>query len=74
MPPMSNDPLLQPHQLKPLSLGNRIIATARELTYPEDGTPKARLRNLCELVERRESGIDERSKGFTWTCHGASLS
>jgi hypothetical protein len=33
----------------------------------------ARLRSLSELVERRESGIDERLKDFTSSCHGASL-
>jgi hypothetical protein len=37
---MSADPLLQPYQLKNLRLRNRIIITAHEPAYPEDGMPK----------------------------------
>lgn len=37
---MSNDPLLQPYQLKHLTLRNRIIVTSHEPAYPEDGMPK----------------------------------
>ncbi len=33
---MPNDPLLQPYQLKHLTLRNRIIVTAHEPAYPED--------------------------------------
>ncbi|MBV7393299.1 NADH:flavin oxidoreductase [Mameliella sediminis] len=39
---MSNDPLLQPYQLKHLTLRNRIMTTSHEPAYPEDGMPKDR--------------------------------
>ncbi len=51
---MSNDPLLQPYQLKHLTLRNRIIVTAHEPAYPEDGMPKARYR--AYTVERAKGG------------------
>jgi len=41
---MSNDPLLQPYQLKHLRLKNRIMSTAHEPAYSEDGMPKAAYR------------------------------
>ena len=41
---MSNDPLLQPYQLKHLTLKNRIMSTAHEPSYSEDGLPKERYR------------------------------
>ncbi|MEH0069128.1 hypothetical protein V6L77_00505 [Pannonibacter sp. Pt2-lr] len=41
---MSSDPLLQPFQLKHLTLRNRIIITSHEPAYPEDGMPKGRYR------------------------------
>jgi len=41
---MSNDPLLQPFQLKHLTLRNRIIVTSHEPAYSEDGMPKERYR------------------------------
>ncbi|MFC3075559.1 NADH:flavin oxidoreductase [Shinella pollutisoli] len=41
---MSNDPLLQPFQLKHLTLRNRIMSTAHEPAYTEDGMPKERYR------------------------------
>ncbi|MEH7882259.1 hypothetical protein V7799_34185 [Rhizobium laguerreae] len=47
---MSNDPLLQPYQLKHLTLRNRIIVTSHEPAYPEDGMPKERYR--AYTVER----------------------
>lgn len=47
---MSNDPLLQPYQLKHLTLRNRIIVTSHEPAYPEDGMPKGRYR--AYTVER----------------------
>jgi 2,4-dienoyl-CoA reductase-like NADH-dependent reductase (Old Yellow Enzyme family) len=34
---MSEDPLLQPYQLKHLTLRNRIMTTSHEPAYPEDG-------------------------------------
>ena len=41
---MSTDPLLQPFQLKHLTLRNRIIVTSHEPAYAEDGMPKERYR------------------------------
>ncbi len=41
---MSNDPLLQPFQLKHLTLRNRIMSTSHEPGYTEDGLPKERYR------------------------------
>ncbi len=40
----SNDPLLQPFQLKHLTLRNRLMSTAHEPSYTEDGLPKERYR------------------------------
>jgi 2,4-dienoyl-CoA reductase-like NADH-dependent reductase (Old Yellow Enzyme family)/thioredoxin reductase len=40
----SNDPLLQPFRLKHLTLKNRIMSTAHEPAYSEDGMPKERYR------------------------------
>lgn len=39
---MSKDPLLQPFQLKHLTLKNRIMTTSHEPAYPENGMPKER--------------------------------
>ena len=41
---MVNDPLLQPYQLRGLTLRNRIMSTAHEPAYTEDGLPKKRYR------------------------------
>lgn len=41
---MSADPLLQPFQLKHLTLKNRVMSTSHEPAYSEDGMPKARYR------------------------------
>ncbi|HTV69774.1 MAG TPA: NADH:flavin oxidoreductase [Rhizobiaceae bacterium] len=41
---MSNDPLLQPYQLKYLTLKNRVMSTSHEPAYSEDGMPKERYR------------------------------
>lgn len=41
---MTNDPLLQPFQLKHLHLRNRLLSTAHEPSYTEDGFPKERYR------------------------------
>jgi 2,4-dienoyl-CoA reductase-like NADH-dependent reductase (Old Yellow Enzyme family)/thioredoxin reductase len=40
----SNDPLLQPYQLKHLTLKNRIMSTAHEPAYSEGGMPTDRYR------------------------------
>ena len=52
---MSNDPLLQPYQLKHLKLRNRIIVTSHEPAYSEDGMPKARYR--AYHAERARAGV-----------------
>ncbi len=41
---MLNDPLLQPYRLKHLTLKNRVMSTAHEPAYSEDGMPKDRYR------------------------------
>ncbi len=51
----SKDPLLQPFRLKHLTLRNRILSTAHEPAYAEDGLPKARYR--LYHVERAKGGI-----------------
>jgi N-methyl-L-proline demethylase len=50
-----SDPLLQPYRLRHLTLRNRLMMTAHEPAYPEDGLPKARYR--AYHVERAKGGI-----------------
>ncbi|MGA9368824.1 MAG: NADH:flavin oxidoreductase [Steroidobacteraceae bacterium] len=50
-----SDPLLQPYQLRHLTLRNRLMMTAHEPAYPEDGLPKERYR--AYHVERAKGGI-----------------
>ncbi len=52
---MTNDPLLQPFQLKHLTLKNRVMSTAHEPSYSEDGMPKERYR--AYHVEKAKGGI-----------------
>ena len=52
---MSKDPLLQPYQLKHLTLRNRIMTTSHEPAYPEDGMPKARY--VAYHAERAKAGV-----------------
>jgi len=52
---MTKDPLLQPYQLKHLTLKNRIMTTSHEPAYPEEGMPKDRYRAYHE--ERAKAGI-----------------
>ncbi|SOB92800.1 oxidoreductase [Rhodobacter maris] len=52
---MSNDPLLQPYQLKHLTLRNRIMTTSHEPAYPEDGMPKERY--IAYHAERAKAGV-----------------
>ncbi len=52
---MSNDPLLQPFQLKHLTLKNRIMTTSHEPAYPEDGMPKERY--TAYHAERAKAGV-----------------
>ena len=51
----ANDPLLQPYTLKHLTLKNRIMSTAHEPNYHEDGMPKDRYR--LYHVEKAKGGI-----------------
>lgn len=64
---MSNDPLLQPYQLKHLKLRNRIIVTSHEPAYPEEGMPKERY--LAYTVERAKGGV-----ALTMTAGSAAVS
>lgn len=51
----SQDPLLQPFQLKHLTLKNRLMSTAHEPNYSEDGMPKDQYR--LYHVEKAKGGI-----------------
>jgi len=64
---MSKDPLLQPFQLKHLTLRNRIMTTSHEPAYPEDGMPKDRYRAYHE--ERAKAGV-----ALTMTAGSAAVS
>ncbi len=52
---MSSDPLLQPFHLKHLTLRNRVMITAHEPAYAEEGMPKERYR--AYHVERARAGV-----------------
>lgn len=52
---MTDDPLLQPFQLKHLTLKNRVMTTSHEPAYPEHGMPKERYRAYHE--ERAKAGV-----------------
>ncbi len=49
------DPLLQPFQLKHLTLRNRLMSTSHEPAYSEDGMPKERYRRYH--AEKAKGGI-----------------
>ena len=51
----SADPLLQPFALRHLTLRNRVLSTAHEPAYSDEGMPKARYRRYHE--ERAKGGI-----------------
>jgi 2,4-dienoyl-CoA reductase-like NADH-dependent reductase (Old Yellow Enzyme family)/thioredoxin reductase len=61
------DPLLQPYQLKHLTLRNRVMITAHEPAYAEDGLPKERYR--AYHVERAKGGV-----ALTMTAGSAAVS
>lgn len=63
----ATDPLLQPFQLKHLTLRNRIMTSSHEPAYAEDGLPKDRYR--AYHVERARGGI-----ALTMTAGSASVS
>ncbi len=50
-----NDPLLQPFQLKHLTLKNRVMSTSHEPAYSEEGMPKDRYR--AYHVEKAKGGL-----------------
>ncbi len=64
---MSHDALLQPYQLKHLTLKNRIMTTSHEPAYPEDGMPKERYRAYHEM--RAKAGV-----ALTMTAGSATVS
>ena len=64
---MSKDPLLQPYQLKHLTLKNRIMISAHEPAYPEDGMPKERY--AAYHAERAKAGV-----ALTMTAGSAAVS
>ena len=53
--PNSNDPLLQPFQLKHLTLKNRVMSTSHEPAYSDNGLPKERYQLYHE--EKAKGGI-----------------
>ena len=63
---MSNDPLLEPYQLRHLKLRNRIIVTSHEPAYAEDGMPRERYR--AYHAERAKGGV-----AMTMTAGSASV-
>ena len=63
----SIDPLLQPFQLRHLTLRNRIMTTSHEPAYPEEGMPKARYR--AYHVARAKGGV-----ALTMTAGSAAVS
>ena len=64
---MSGDALLQPYRLKHLTLRNRIMMTAHEPAYCEEGMPKARYR--AYHLERAKGGV-----ALTMTAGSATVS
>ena len=62
-----SDPLLQPYQLKHLTLKNRIMITSHEPAYPENGMPTERYRAYHE--ERARAGV-----ALTMTAGSATVS
>ena len=52
---MSTDPLMQPFRLKHLTFRNRLLSTAHEPAYTEDGMPKQRYRRYH--AEKAAGGI-----------------
>jgi 2,4-dienoyl-CoA reductase-like NADH-dependent reductase (Old Yellow Enzyme family) len=53
--PLQRDPLLRPFQLKHLTLRNRLMSTAHEPSFSEEGMPKDRYR--LYHVEKAKGGI-----------------
>jgi 2,4-dienoyl-CoA reductase-like NADH-dependent reductase (Old Yellow Enzyme family) len=53
----SNDPLMRPFRLRHLTLRNRIMSTAHEPAYSEDGLPKQRYRLYHEEKAKGEIAL-----------------
>ncbi len=64
---MNNDPLLTPYKIKNLEIKNRLMTSAHEPSYSEDGFPKERYKSYH--VERAKGGL-----GLTMTAGSAVVS
>ncbi len=64
---MTNDPLLKPYKIKNLEIKNRLMTSAHEPSYAENGIPKDRYRYYH--VERAKGGL-----GLTMTAGSAVVS
>ena len=64
---MNTDPLLRPYNIKNLEIKNRLMTSAHEPSYAENGMPKERYRNYH--VERAKGGL-----GLTMTAGSAIVS
>ena len=64
---MKTDPLLKPFKIKNLEIKNRLMTSAHEPSYAEDGFPKERYRSYH--VERAKGGL-----GLTMTAGSAVVS
>ena len=66
---MTIDPLLQPNQRKLLRPKNRVMTSAHEPAYSEDGLPKDRYRLYCPK-ERcklpRSGGVERAGRLAQW--------
>ena len=66
-PPLTEDPLLQPFQLKHLKLKNRVMSSSHEPAYGHDGMPKEKYR--LYHAEKAKGGL-----GLTMTAGSAVVS
>ena len=64
---MNKDPLLTPYKIKNLEIKNRLMTSAHEPSYAENGMPKERYKYYH--VERAKGGI-----GLTMTAGSAIIS
>ena len=65
------DPLLEPFQLKHLTIKNRIVSTPHAPAYAEDGMPKARYQLYHE--EKAKGGIGMTMFGIVLCWGGQSV-
>lgn len=66
-PPSASDPLLEPYQLRHLTIRNRVFSSSHEPAYSEEGMPKDRYR--LYHVEKAKGGV-----GLTMTAGSAVVS